>query len=161
MPSPSVRIRDFSPSDLESVLNIQAASGEVAQWRAADYRRLVREPDGLLLVAEVSAVPEPGADSPRVVGFAAAFLLADEAELRNLAVDQAYRRQGVATALLGELHRRLGESGVERVYLEVRTSNLPALRLYRRSGYVLEGFRHDYYSNPTEDAILLSRSLGR
>lgn len=173
MASLDLKIRDFSLPDLESILAIQAACGEVAQWNANDYRQLMCEPAGLLLVAEAPAAHPaekrdqslPSASEPGswvvVVGFAAAFRMTGEAELRNLGVDPAYRCQGVGAALLRELHQRLRHSGVESVYLEVRVSNLPAVRFYRNAGYVFDRTRHDYYSNPAEDAILFSLALGR
>ncbi len=90
-----------------------------------------------------------------VVGFAAFQLVADEAELRNLAVAPEYQRRGVGRALLEEARKRLVEAGAQRLYLEVRPSNKPALELYQSLGFSLLGVRKDYYRDPLEDAYVM------
>jgi ribosomal-protein-alanine N-acetyltransferase len=93
---------------------------------------------------------------PTIVGFAAFHRVMDEAELRNMAVVPAYQRQGVGRELLAEGRRRLLEQGVRQIYLEVRASNEPALRLYYSAGFGLHSRRRDYYINPREDGLVLS-----
>ena len=73
----------------------------------------------------------------------------------NLAVDPGQRRSGIASTLLREGLKTLGERGAEEVFLEVRASNSPAIELYRASGFRPVGVRSDYYRNPREDALVL------
>ena len=146
-----MRIRNATAADLEAIVSIQNMTLQAARWTQADYASWVGDPSGLILVAELdSATP------PRVVGFAAFHRLLDEAELRNMAVDPAYQRRGVGRELLAQGRRRLSEQGVRRIYLEVRPSNLPALRLYNSEGFGLHSRRKDYYADPPEDALVLS-----
>ena len=147
-----VIIRDFNPTDLTAILEIQQAAPEMAQWHAADYERLVTEPGGLILVAEW-----PGDGS--IAGFVAARAIGEAAELQNLAVRPRYRRHGVARRLVEALHTRLMETGVERIFLEARISNLPALNLYRSCGYARCGLRRNYYASDGEDALVFERRL--
>ena len=68
-----------------------------------------------------------------------------------------YRRQGIASALLARVVEEGAARGSRRATLEVRRSNDPARRLYGRFGFVVAGVRRAYYTNPVEDAIVLSR----
>ena len=69
------------------------------------------------------------------------------------------RRRGIAEALLRELERLLPARGVERITLEVRASNEPALALYRKLGYEALGLRKNYYEKPREDALIMQKRI--
>jgi ribosomal-protein-alanine N-acetyltransferase len=84
--------------------------------------------------------------------------VADEAELLNLAVREECRRQGEGRALLVELRRRFAESGVSRVFLEVRESNLGAIAFYERMGFRRSGRREGYYLEPQEAALVYEKN---
>ncbi|HUI43610.1 MAG TPA: ribosomal protein S18-alanine N-acetyltransferase [Terriglobia bacterium] len=148
----TIEVRPMAPGDVAEVVKIQHAATEIAQWRAADYEWLAAEPSGMVLVAEWG-------ESGGVAGFAAARNLDGEAEIRNLAVRAECRRRGVARRLVEEVHRRLAATGVERVFLEVRPSNLAARGLYRSFGYTECGVRRHYYQNDGEDALVLDLAL--
>jgi ribosomal-protein-alanine N-acetyltransferase len=146
-----MRIRKLSKEDLAAILSIQSKTPQAAQWTQADYASLASDPLGLILVAELDTMIPP-----TIVGFAAFHTVIDEAELRNMAVDPAHQRQGVGRELLVEGRRRLLEQGVRQIYLEVRASNVPALRLYYSAGFGLRSQRRDYYNDPREDGLVLS-----
>ncbi|HEX5482441.1 MAG TPA: ribosomal protein S18-alanine N-acetyltransferase [Terriglobia bacterium] len=154
-PGAPFTIRLLSAHDLPAVLRIQADIFPGAGWTAGDYTRLIQEPGGFVLAAEETA------DSRRLAGFLAARQVLDEGELLSLAVDPAYQRMGIGRALLRELLRRLAGSAVERLYLEVRPSNEAALGLYYSEGFTLKSIRRGYYSDPIEDACVLSRAISR
>ena len=145
-----MNIRPFTGHDLGAVSQIQLKCPPAAQWREADYLHLARDPLGTIVVAE-DEISCPA----RVVGFAVFHRVMDEAELRNIAVDPAHQRQGVARALLVSGVRTLRESGAHRLFLEVRASNLPALALYESAGFRLLLTRHNYYQDPVEDAQVM------
>ena len=147
-------IRNAREDDLEEIIQIQSKAPEVAQWTAGDYANLAADPLGLLLVAELDRE-----SSPALAGFAAFHHVADEAELRNIAVDPAHRRQGVGRELVAEGRRRLLELRVRRIFLEVRASNIAAQRLYFSAGFRLHSRRKDYYDDPLEDGLVLSLAL--
>jgi ribosomal-protein-alanine N-acetyltransferase len=75
--------------------------------------------------------------------------------LENIAVLPPYRRQGVARTLLSALLLHARSLLAERILLEVRASNQAAIRFYQASGFQTLARRRDYYSNPTEDALIL------
>jgi ribosomal-protein-alanine N-acetyltransferase len=91
----------------------------------------------------------------RVAGFCSVWLIFDELHINNLAVRPALRRRGLAAQLLAFVLRTAGQKGARRVTLEVRRSNEAALRLYERFGFHVTAVRRDYYTNPTEDALVL------
>ena len=155
-PLKPIIIRELVPADVPAILEIQRAAREVAQWAGADYQSMTHERSGLVLVAKYG---EAGAPRAFTAGFVAARSIGVEAELQNLAVRAEYRRHGVARALVEELHCRLAAAGVNRVYLEVRVSNLPARTLYRSLGYAECGLRRGYYASDGEDALVFELRL--
>ena len=94
-----------------------------------------------------------------IAGWVLLSVVPPEAEILNIVVAPEFRRRGFGIALLQEVLERLRKAGVSRVWLEVRESNTPAQRLYRRSGFTQVGRRPQYYQHPTEDALLLSLTL--
>lgn len=92
-------------------------------------------------------------------GFALAWRAADELHLTDLGVAAAFRRRGVARALLRELFHEAELLGARLVLLEVRASNAPALALYRAAGFVELDRRRGYYAANGEDAVVMQREL--
>ena len=91
-----------------------------------------------------------------VLGYAGLHVVLDEGYIDNVAVLPEYRRLGVADALLGAF-ARFGEAHLAFLTLEVRPSNRPAVGLYTKLGFMEEGRRRNFYSDPTEDALILTR----
>jgi ribosomal-protein-alanine N-acetyltransferase len=83
----------------------------------------------------------------------------DEGSLDNIAVDPAYRRQGVAQALLEALIAQGQAQRLSFITLEVREHNAPAIGLYEKNGFQVVGRRKNYYEKPREDAILMTLTL--
>ncbi|HET7212527.1 MAG TPA: ribosomal protein S18-alanine N-acetyltransferase [Terriglobia bacterium] len=148
--SGGIKIRLFAQDDLNAVLKIHRACKGVGVWGARDYEQLAADPRGAILVAE-----QDGQMLPSILGFLAFYRLDGEAEIWNLGIAPAYRRRGIGRELLQEACRLLSRVRVDRLFLEVRESNFPALELYRSFGFVLQDRRKDYYQNPKEDALVL------
>ena len=96
-------------------------------------------------------------EGEQVLGYVGSQSVLDEADMMNLAVAEAARRQGIAGALVRELICRLKEKGIRCLTLEVRASNNPAQKLYASLGFVQTGRRPRYYVKPTEDALILRK----
>jgi [ribosomal protein S18]-alanine N-acetyltransferase len=137
--------------DVDAVLTIQAACPEIAQWSAWDYESVARG-EMMGWVAD---------DERGIAGFLVARKLVGETEILNFAVRADFRRQGTGTALLAQALKWSESVGAERVILEVRASNLAAIRFYERHGFVVTGKRPRYYAAPIEDALLLNLSLAK
>lgn len=149
-----MRVRAFTPNDLAAVLAIQLKCPDAAQWRPEDYLHLADEPGGMILVAIMEEM-----NLPEIAGFVAFHHVMDEAELRNLAIDPALRRKGIARALVAAGINTLQDRGVRRVFLEVRASNQPALSFYTSVGFQFIYTRRDYYEHPAEDARVMARDI--
>ncbi|MCU0657071.1 MAG: ribosomal protein S18-alanine N-acetyltransferase [Polyangiaceae bacterium] len=92
-------------------------------------------------------------------GFLLAWYLAGDLEIQTVAVDPARRREGLGRALVGAALVEARALGCERVLLEVRAGNEGARALYRGAGFTEDGLRRRYYSDPEEDAVLMSQGL--
>jgi ribosomal-protein-alanine N-acetyltransferase len=132
-----VTVRPAEASDLAAIRNLQAASPEASQWDAAgylSYECVVAEDEGMVRGFLVFRRTAPG-----------------EQEILNMAIDPGARRRGTARFLLeSTLARWLGTW-----FLEVRESNLAAIRLYESIGFVRVGRRENYYHDPREPAIVM------
>lgn len=149
VPGSLFRVRGAESQDAEAIAAVAAASPGAAPWSAGQF--------------EVAAggefqgyVVEHGG---RVVGFIFARHAADEAEILNLAVSPEQRGMGIGSRLIEHALDRAKDRGAVRAYLEVRAANQPAIALYKRSGFAEIGRRVGYYSDPVEDALVLSRNL--
>jgi ribosomal protein S18 acetylase RimI-like enzyme len=117
-------IRPMTAADLPAIGAIQATAPEASQWQPEDY---------LKYRATVCC------RNHQIAGFLVVhFLAPDEAEILNLVVAPALRRQGVARELLGEVE-------IARVFLEVRESNETARRFYEQFGFRQVAVRKGYY----------------
>lgn len=87
-----------------------------------------------------------------------AYSLDVELEIVNVAVAESWRGQGVGSGLLEFFLRHVQARGGERIFLEVRSGNEAALRLYRRGGFMQVGQRKGYYRDTNEDALILEWS---
>lgn len=91
------------------------------------------------------------------VGYVGVSVIVDEGYMGNLAVLEKYRRQGVGRALMTKLINRSKEQKLAFITLEVRPSNIPAVKLYESLGFIEAGRRKNYYKDPNEDALLLTK----
>ena len=91
-----------------------------------------------------------------VVGYAGAWLVYDEGQITNIAIRPSARRQGFGAKLTSALIEECFKRGMNEIFLEVRVSNLSALSLYRQLGFTVKGMRKNYYSEPKEDAYIMS-----
>lgn len=94
-----------------------------------------------------------------ITAYGGMWLVLDEAHITNIAVKQDCRRMGIADKLLSYLVEMAVKNGATTMILEVRTSNSPALALYHKHGFHEVGIRKGYYSNPVEDAFIMSKEL--
>ena len=101
--------------------------------------------------------------SGRIIGYGVMSLGAGEAHILNVCVGEEFRNLGFGRRLLEHLLERAAASGVAEAFLEVRPSNLAAIRLYQRLGFEQIGIRRGYYQAPDgrEDAIVLKRELAK
>ena len=148
----SFRIVPMTAAHLSQVAALEKICFPSDPWSGELFRAALESPHTAVLLAE----GEDGA----VLGYAVLSAVLDEGNLDNLAVAPRCRRQGVADALLSAL-TDFGRTNLSALLLEVRASNLPAIALYEKHGFVPVGRRKDYYNTPKEDALLMTLPLAK
>lgn len=141
----SFRIRPLTVDDLERVLEIENAAFSTP-WKEATFRGLLRRADTDLIAA---------VRGERIVGYAVAWTVVDQAELGNVAVADEARGAGIGRALVEAIVARVWKRGAGECFLEVRESNGVAQSLYRSMGFEVVGRRRAYYAQPVEDALVM------
>ncbi|MCD8026352.1 MAG: ribosomal protein S18-alanine N-acetyltransferase [Clostridiales bacterium] len=92
-----------------------------------------------------------------VIGYIGMSAVVDEGYIFNVAAEEKHRRRGVGSALIGELVTYCQKHSFSFLTLEVRPSNQNAVSLYSKFGFIKVGERRDYYSNPRENALLMTK----
>ena len=145
---------DIIPMTLDHIP--QVAALERKCFSAPWSERMLREHLDNECAATLVAMGEDGT----VLGYAGILVVLDEGYITNIAVESAYRRQGIARELLQVFERFARGNNLAFLTLEVRASNAPAIALYTKLGFAQVGRRPNYYRNPKEDALILRKELG-
>lgn len=95
----------------------------------------------------------------KVLGYIGVHEICGEAYITNVAVFPEYRRLGIGETLIDAATHGAKQRNCDFISLEVRISNVPAIELYKKEGYNIVGQRKNFYSNPTEDAYIMTRYL--
>ncbi|MES9861062.1 MAG: ribosomal protein S18-alanine N-acetyltransferase [Candidatus Thiodiazotropha sp. LLP2] len=98
----------------------------------------------------------------QMIGYGVMSIVVDEAHILNICIDPKWRKRGLGLKLMHRLLKIAGQHGAETIFLEVRISNLAALQLYEKVGFVEVGLRKGYYPDTDksrEDALVLSLEM--
>lgn len=140
-----LQIRKLLECDIDAICVIENAAFSMP-WSRQAFEDVVNDSKACYVVAEEDGKP---------VGYCGAYTILDEADINQVAVDENYRKRGIATAMLQELLQKLQRKGIRAVTLEVRKSNQAAISLYEGLGFVTEGVRKEFYEKPKEDALIM------
>lgn len=138
-------IKNFSSEYIDDVVNIERTCFKNA-WSREDLAAQLDNPTSHFLVAVVDG---------KAVGYMGLQIFSGEGYVTNVAVLPEYRGQGIAAALI---EAQL-ENDMDFISLEVRESNAPAISLYTKMGFENMGIRPKFYSDPTENAIIMTRKF--
>ena len=97
-------------------------------------------------------------DGGEVIAYVIGRLIAPEGAIYRVAVKPEKRQRGIGYRLLDYAVKTSKGHGLERLFLEVRSKNLPAVKLYTAYGFKQIGTRKNYYKNPTDDALIMLRA---
>ncbi len=147
-------IEPIRPEDVPAVVEIERAS-HVDPWRESFFVEELERPQALMLVAR------HGEDPRRLVGYICVWLVADEVQIFNLAVDPALRRRGIGRRLLLAALQHACLRNARVALLEVRRSNHAAQKLYQSVGFRPFGTRPNYYEGLREPAVLMELEMDR
>lgn len=140
-----MRIRRIS---LEDAPRIGSLAKEIFSqpWSEQAFAVLTEDKNSLFLVAE---------EDGRIIGGCGLTHILDEGDIHNVMVASDCRGRGIGTLLMKQLLAEGRKQGISEFTLEVRVSNLSAIRLYEKLGFVSEGIRPRFYEKPVEDAMIM------
>lgn len=144
-----IEVRLAQASDLDWICELERANFSLPWTREQLERQLSCDGHGLF-AAELDGVP---------AGYMGLDWVLDEGYVTNVCTAPAFRRRGVAGALIDAVASRAGELGLAFVSLEVRESNAAARALYAVKGFEIDGTRPGYYEKPREDAVIMTLHL--
>lgn len=142
-----IELKPLQLSDCEEVFEV-AKICLPEHWSLDSIRSVLKYENNIYYVAH-------SIEQNILVGFAGIMVIADEAELLNIAVLPEFQRRGVGTMLLRQMLQEAEQAGAFRLLLEVRESNQTARKLYCRHQFMEIGTRGKYYHNPMEDAVIM------
>lgn len=140
-------ITEMTAEHLSDVLSIERSSF-THPWSEKSFSEELDKDSSYLFVA---------VENDEVVGYAVLDTVLDEGSLLDIAVDSNHRRKGVAKALFSKLFEKASKKNLSFITLEVRSSNCSAIALYESLGFEVVAVRKNYYSKPTEDAVLMTK----
>ena len=143
-----LELRRLELGDLDAIERIERASYPTP-WSRSMFASELAKPSSL----SFGAVDETGT----LVGYLVLSRYVDAWHVMNVAVAPERRRQGIASALLHRLLELTKDDALRGYTLEVRISNLGAIRLYERFGFRRKGIRRGYYTDNREDALIMWR----
>jgi len=146
-----VKVRDISPDDLPQVKAL-ADRNCTTPWSISSFQYEIENKDAVLKVALIDT---------RIIGYICIRSFLDATHVMDLAVIEEQRQQGVGAILFIEALQeiRKAKPEMEHITLEVRESNIAAIKLYEKFGFRETGRRTNYYSNPNEDGIIMGLDL--
>ena len=152
-----VTVAAMTEHDLLEVVEIEQSCG-LSRWGWDAYHTELQSGHrNLMLVARTGKAKSRESES--IAGYIVARLTAGELHINNVAVRLAYRRARIGTALLSRIMEEAERAGAFAAFLEVRVGNSIAQGLYERCGFAVVGRRRNYYSEPREDAVIMSAQL--
>ena len=121
-------------------------------WSEKSFQDSLAREDTLFLVCE----EQNSGNHSRITGYIGMYISFEEADITNVAVSPSHRQKGCGNALVASAIQKAKEKQIERIFLEVRISNVPAISLYKKMGFENLGTRKDFYDYPKEDAYIMS-----
>lgn len=135
----------MTEADLDAVSSMEARTFSMP-WTRDDYKQMLVCKDAVYVVAK-----EDGA----IVGSHGVRNILSEGEITNVMVDKPYRGRAISYPMLMELLKQGEAIGIKEFFLEVRQSNEPAIKLYTKCGFQVEGVRKNLYERPVENGLIM------
>ena len=140
-----IEFRKMTPDDADAVAELELRCFAMP-WSRADFFREFQNELAEYVVGELDK---------KIVAYAGAWVTFEQAEVMHIAVEPELRGQGIGTLIFGELIKAVKERGATSITLEVRPSNVAAIKLYESFGLKSVGRRKGYYLDNGEDALIM------
>ena len=138
-------VEEMTTSTMIDVKDICDLSFSVP-WSLSSLEKELTNPNALYIVVKLGE---------KVVGFGGIWVVFDEATVINIAVHPDYRGIHISDIIMETLINKAKSMGACSMTLEVRISNIPAIKLYEKYGFIIEGTRKNFYDNPKEDGHIM------
>ena len=139
-------LRAMTMADLDAVCAIEEQCFSAPWSRESMEKELIGNDQAHYLVVEIDE---------KVVGYAGFWQVLDEGHIMNIAVEPEMRGQGLGEELMRAMLQQGTQLGIIYWTLEVRVSNIAAIKLYEKVGFTSAGIRPGYYEKPKEDANIM------
>jgi ribosomal-protein-alanine N-acetyltransferase len=146
--SDEIVIRVMTMADLDDVIKVEQLCYS-PPWKKEHFIHEIHSPVSFPFVLTINGL---------VAGYLCLMSLFEEAQIMNITVSSQYRGKGLAQMLIEFAVKTAAEKGAENLVLEVRESNVAAISLYKKNGFVRYFVRKKYYEG-LEDAFLMEKSL--
>lgn len=146
-----IRVRIAKSSDLDDIYELDMQTFAMPWSKEALSYDILENDNAFVIVAEYEG---------EFAGYADIWTVLDEADLNSIAVRVDFRRKGIGDAIMLAMTEILSANGVATINLEVRVSNMPAIKLYKKYGFNECGVRPGYYLDNGEDALIMKRETG-
>lgn len=143
-----IELRRLTLTDLGAIEKLER-SAYPTPWSRSMFAGELSKPSSFCLGAFDVAAKD------RLAGYLIVSRYVDAWHLMNVAVDEPYRRRGIARRLLDELFAATNSDSMRGYTLEVRVSNRKAIGLYENAGFRITGVRRGYYTDNREDAYVM------
>ncbi len=140
---------DTNPAVFSALSALDKACVGADGWSAQSFRSEVEKDNGVVIACYADMC---------VAGLISGYFAGDEADITSVAVDENYRRNGIALRLMQEFEKNLPEY-ISEIFLEVRETNIPAISLYQKCGFEKLSIRKNFYSNPPENAVVMVKKV--
>lgn len=145
----NIEISRMTISDLNEIEDILFSDFDDF-WNINTFKSELLNPDSKYIVAKIDG---------KIVGYAGIWKAVDDVHITNIVTAKNLRRQNIGSTLLSNLiEMAKAENGITSITLEVNCNNLPAKKLYEKSGFEVVGLRKKYYNN-IDDAIIMTKQL--
>lgn len=140
--------REMLVEDLDQVMEIENDLISPPWTREGFFTFLLKEENMFFVVEEKG----------QILGYCSMQTVLDEGDILNVAVTRDRQKEGIGYFLVDSMLMLAAARGIHIVHLEVRESNGSARRLYQRLGFKEDGFRKNYYTEPVENAVLMTKT---
>ena len=137
--------RRMTPEDVPVISRLEEETFSMP-WSASSFLEMISKEDARYYVAEKDG---------KILGGCGVLMIAGEGNITNVVIAPEARNQGIGTAMLRHLMAEGDQEGLTAYTLEVRISNVAAIHVYEKLGFLSEGIRPNFYEKPAEDAVIM------
>ena len=145
MEQEKITIRKMNIEDIPAVFEIEQSIFSIP-WSEKSFKDSLESENTNFVVALCN---------DEIVGYIGMYVFGEEADISNVAVSLKHRRKHIAQNMLDYILDWSQNKKIKNLTLEVRETNVPAIKLYEKNGFKEAGIRKDYYEKPKENAVIM------